>query len=198
MRITVISDIHGNATAFEAVLADIEKQGPMDAVYCLGDNVGYGPEPEKVMRLLREHGIPSVLGNHELAIIQPETLSWFNPTARRSIEKTAALLSDEAKACMAKFPTHLSSHGCRFVHGFPPDSVTTYLFEIDAVNIRQTLDLLSETIVFIGQRSKQRAPLQGKGPAQPGLPVPDQYRQRGPAKGRHQSGQIRDLRRRRA
>jgi predicted phosphodiesterase len=150
MRITVISDIHGNATALEAVLADIDELSGIDGVYCLGDNIGYGPEPEKVIKRLRDRNIPSLLGNHELAINQPETLSWFNPTARRSLEITRSLISGETKARIAGFPVYFSFGGCRFVHGFPPDSVTTYLFEVGPEEIRQTLNRLPEKIFFIG------------------------------------------------
>jgi len=150
MRIAVISDIHGNATAFEAVWADIEKQEGIEGVYCLGDNIGYGPEPEKVIAMVREHGIPAVLGNHELAVKQPESLSWFNPNARRSLEKTMTMLSREAKDYIAELPTCISFDDCRFVHGFPPDSVTTYLFEIDTAGIKYTLDRMSERMIFIG------------------------------------------------
>ncbi len=150
MRIAVISDIHGNATAFEAVLADLEKQEALAAIYCLGDNVGYGPEPEKVVSLLQRHQIPSVLGNHELAINKPETLSWFNPTARTSLERTMQMLSAETRTFLAGLPAFMIREGCRYVHGFPPDSPTTYLFEVYPEEIRQTLNRLEERIVFVG------------------------------------------------
>jgi len=150
MRIAIISDIHGNATAFEAVLADIDAHAAVEAIYSLGDNVGYGPEPEKVISMLAERQIPSVLGNHELAINQPEMLSWFNPMARRSLEKTTLFLSDTAKAHIADFRTSLTIDACRFVHGFPPDSPTTYLFEVAPDHIRYTLNQLAERLVFIG------------------------------------------------
>lgn len=150
MRIAIISDIHGNATAFEAVLADIDAQARIEATYCLGDNVGYGPEPEKVVSMLMKRQIPSVLGNHELAINKPQTLSWFNPMARRSLEKTAQFLSDTAKAHIASFSTSMTIDGCRLVHGFPPDSPTTYLFEVTPEHIRDTLNQLAEWLVFVG------------------------------------------------
>jgi diadenosine tetraphosphatase ApaH/serine/threonine PP2A family protein phosphatase len=90
------------------------------------------------------------MGNHELAITKPATLSWFNPTARLSLEKTASFLSADSKGYMAGFPTHMSLGACRLVHGFPPDSALTYLFEVDPDHIRSTLSLLPETIFFIG------------------------------------------------
>lgn len=150
MRIAIISDIHGNATAFDAVLADIDAHARVEAIYSLGDNVGYGPEPEKVISMLAERQIPSVLGNHELAINQPEMLSWFNPMARRSLEKTIHFLSDTAKAHIADFRTSMTIDACRLVHGFPPDSPTTYLFEVGPDHLRYTLTQLAERLVFVG------------------------------------------------
>ncbi len=150
MRIAIISDIHGNATAFEAVLEDIEHHAQVEAIYCLGDNIGYGPEPEKVISMLISHQIPSVLGNHELAINQPETLPWFNPAARTSLEKTMDLLSETAKAHIAGFSLSMTIGDCRLVHGFPPDSPTTYLFEVPPQHIQETLSEMEERIVFVG------------------------------------------------
>ncbi|MDZ7830520.1 MAG: metallophosphoesterase family protein [Desulfobacterales bacterium] len=150
MRTAIISDIHGNATAFEAVLADIDAHARVEAIYCLGDNVGYGPEPERVISMLMERQIPSVLGNHELAINEPQMLSWFNPMARRSLEKTAQFLSETAKAHIADFSSSMIIDGFRLVHGFPPDSPTTYLFEMAPDPIRDTLNNLAEWLVFIG------------------------------------------------
>ncbi|MBS3758743.1 MAG: metallophosphoesterase family protein [Desulfobacterales bacterium] len=150
MRIAIISDIHGNATAFEAVLADIEDNAEVEEIYCLGDNVGYGPEPDKVVSMLMAHQIPSVLGNHELAINRPETLPWFNLMARRSLEITMDFLSEAAKAHIAEFDACMTVGGCRLVHGFPPDSPTTYLFEVPPQEIKHTLDPMEERIVFVG------------------------------------------------
>ena len=150
MRVAIISDIHGNATAFEAVLADIEKHAGVEAIFCLGDSIGYGPEPEKVISMLMIHQIPSVLGNHELAINQPDMLSWFNPLARQSLEKTTDFLSETSKAYIAEFPTSLTIDDCRLVHGFPPDSPTTYLFELSPDDIKKALIGLEERLVFVG------------------------------------------------
>jgi predicted phosphodiesterase len=84
MRIAVISDIHGNYEACQQVLEDIDKT-QVDAVISLGDNIGYGPEPDRVIREIRARKIPSILGNHELAIKDEKYLKWFNPTARDSL-----------------------------------------------------------------------------------------------------------------
>ena len=65
MRIAVVSDIHGNLVALRQVLEDIDQSG-VDSAVCLGDNIGYGPEPEGVVNLIRKRNIPCVMGNHEL------------------------------------------------------------------------------------------------------------------------------------
>ncbi len=149
MKIAVISDIHGNASAFRKVLEDIEHAG-VSAVYCLGDNIGYGPEPEAVIQKLREYEIPSIIGNHELAVNDPDFLDWFNPIARTSLEKTTAFLSSETLDYIAGLPFYRIEHNCRFVHGFPPDSATQYLFEATQNRLAQTLARSEEKICFVG------------------------------------------------
>ncbi|MCF0060444.1 metallophosphatase family protein [Dyadobacter chenwenxiniae] len=67
MKIALLSDIHANLPAFEAVLEDLEKQQP-DAVYCLGDLVGYNVWPNQVISLVRKHGIATIAGNHDLKV----------------------------------------------------------------------------------------------------------------------------------
>jgi len=149
MRLAVLSDIHGNWDALTAVLADIDAGRP-DAVFCLGDCIGYGAEPERVIRTLRQCGISSTRGNHEQAVLEPERLEWFNLLARKSLVRTAEMLSGEALQLIAEFPAALTSHGCRFVHGFPPDSVTTYHFEVPSGERRRIIKSMTEKICFIG------------------------------------------------
>ena len=149
MRFAVISDIHANREALEAVLADIQRWQP-DAVYCLGDVIGYGPEPGAVIELLLKNAITSVRGNHELAVMTPRFLEWFNPIARVSIEKTTGLLRPGEVAAISRFPPVMSAHRCRFVHGFPPDRVKTYLFEASEYQLIRTLGQAVERICFVG------------------------------------------------
>jgi len=149
MRLAVISDIHGNFDALTAVLDDIDKSR-VEKVVCLGDCIGYGAEPERVIQTLHERDIPSTLGNHEQAVLEPERLAWFNPVAKDSLIKTVAMLSEETVRIIERFPNVLVSHGCRLVHGFPPDSVTTYSFELSPDDVRQVLDNLAEPVCFFG------------------------------------------------
>jgi diadenosine tetraphosphatase ApaH/serine/threonine PP2A family protein phosphatase len=149
MKIAVLSDIHGNMDAFAKVLEDIDRCRP-EAVYSLGDNIGYGAEPERVIQTLRRLQIPSVLGNHELAAQDPGFLSWFNPAARRSLSMTLEMLSDDSLNYIKGLPTHVTAHSLRFVHGFPPDSPTLYTFQVETRTKRRVVQELPEKICFVG------------------------------------------------
>jgi predicted phosphodiesterase len=149
MRIAVLSDIHGNMDAFEKVLEDIESCRP-DAVFSLGDNIGYGAEPERVIQTLMRLRIPSVLGNHELAANDPGFLGWFNPLARQSLAMTFERLSPDSLSFIKQLPTHLSAQGLRLVHGFPPDSPTLYMFQIETRQKHRILMGLPERVCFVG------------------------------------------------
>ena len=149
MRIAVISDIHGNATALRQVLEDIDSCGA-DTIICLGDTIGYGPEPEAAITMLRQRNIASIKGNHELAVNNPGFLEWFNPAARLSLEKTINTISPANQEYMTRLPHYITAFGCRFVHGFPPDSPTTYMFEVSAEETEKIMAEMSEPICFIG------------------------------------------------
>jgi fructose-1,6-bisphosphatase len=85
MKIAIISDIHGNYEALLSVKVDIQK-AQVDKIICLGDFIGYGPQPEEVAKYLIENEIPCVMGNHEKAIINPAALISFSSDAMLSIE----------------------------------------------------------------------------------------------------------------
>ena len=129
MRLAVFSDTHGNYDAFEQVLKDIE-QSAVDEVISLGDNIGYGPEPDRVIKKLKALKIPSVRGNHELAVEDEEYLNWFNPAARKSLIKTRKMLSKASLNHIAQLEPFILLDDCRFVHGFPPDSSLIYMFQV--------------------------------------------------------------------
>ncbi len=149
MRLAIISDIHGNLEAFRQVLLDID-QSEVDAVVCLGDCIGYGPEPEQVVTLLRQKNIPSVMGNHELGLVDRSYLKWFNAPTRQSLLLTHELLSSDTLDFMKSLQRVMIFQGCRFVHGFPPDSVTTYLYDISENELVRVFTELKEKICFVG------------------------------------------------
>ena len=149
MLLAVIADIHANLEAFQAVLADIDQKRP-EAVISLGDNIGYGPDPEAVLRLLCDRRIPSVRGNHEWAVADPARERGFNPQAREALARTRELLSRASVARVANYPTSLSLFGCRFVHGLPPNDTRTYLFEAGDVTLRRAFTRTPERLSFVG------------------------------------------------
>ena len=149
MRLAVISDVHGNLEALRSVLADIDRS-KADATVCLGDNVGYGPEPEAVVELVRQRNIPCVMGNHELGVVDADYLGWFNATARRSLEINRRLLSPATVDFLGTLPATLVQAGCLCVHGCPPASITTYLFEVRQTELLQLLPTLEQRICFVG------------------------------------------------
>ena len=149
MRLAVFSDIHGNLDALVQVLADMDRTR-IDSRFCLGDCVGYGPEPEEVIREIRALKIPWVMGNHELGLVDPSYLDWFNKPTRTSLLITRRLLSKKSLNYFKGLNPFLLDHDCRFVHGFPPDSITTYLYEVPDPEIHRILTALPERICFIG------------------------------------------------
>jgi diadenosine tetraphosphatase ApaH/serine/threonine PP2A family protein phosphatase len=149
MRLGILSDIHGNYDALQQVLADVDAS-LVDRMVCLGDSIGYGPEPETVIGEIRRRGISAIVGNHEMAVYDRVHLDWFNPMARRSLEKTLTMLSADSLAYITQLPYCRVMFDSRFVHGFPPDSALTYLFQVSTVELQQTLETMAEPICFIG------------------------------------------------
>ncbi|MBR9979792.1 MAG: metallophosphoesterase family protein [Desulfatitalea sp.] len=149
MRIAILSDIHGNYDALTPVLADLDKSR-VDRTVCLGDCIGYGPEPEAVIKEIRRRAIPTIIGNHELAVCDRVHLRWFNPLARESLEKTLTLLSDDSLAFIRQLPHSRVMPDYHLVHGYPPDSARTYLFQKSTLELQQTLSSMAPPICFIG------------------------------------------------
>lgn len=148
MLVAILSDIHGNLEALEAVWADMASF-PVDEIVSLGDMVGYGPDPEEVLRSVRERRVRCCMGNHELGIVSPMQRSWFNPTALKGLDLTAALLSAESREFIAALPRFLLLEGARFVHGFPPESVNTYLFQVEDFRVEDWF-VRGEGLAFVG------------------------------------------------
>ncbi len=149
MVFAVISDIHGNLEALKAVFGDIEHQ-EVSEVFCLGDSVGYGPEPEEVVTMLRRRNIPELMGNHELALLSASYYKKMNPSAQKSIDITRTLLSRETLEYMEDLPAFSVWHGARCVHGSPPDSITRYLFDPSTNDLEKLFRQFPEPLCFYG------------------------------------------------
>jgi len=99
----VISDVHANLEALEAVLNDIKNRGILD-VFFLGDAVGYGPNPKEVVKILYKTCRVMVAGNHDKAVVKPELDIYFNDMAREAIKWTRAVMSDDTKQILKDLP----------------------------------------------------------------------------------------------
>jgi len=97
MRYAIIADIHGNLVAFTAVLQDIENRGGFDEIWCLGDVIGYGPEPHACIELLRAYNHLCVAGNHDLAAVNQIDITSFNIDAAEANKWTSGQLTEEDK-----------------------------------------------------------------------------------------------------
>lgn len=148
MRVAILSDIHGNIEALDAVWLDMVPM-QVERVVCLGDVVGYGPNPEEAVASVRERGVLCCMGNHELGIVNASERAWFNDTAKKGLGLTASLLSEDSLRYMASLPRFLSLAGARFVHGFPPDSATTYLFHVEDEEVAAWFGR-GEALTFVG------------------------------------------------
>jgi predicted phosphodiesterase len=124
MRIAVLSDIHANLPALEAVRADLSD---IDQVWVLGDIVGYGPQPNEVVSTLQSMGARSVLGNHDGAAIGTVDPAYFNPDARKAIEWTAEAIDPNTRAYLATLPEVRRDGGLTAVHGSPRDPIWEYI-----------------------------------------------------------------------
>jgi diadenosine tetraphosphatase ApaH/serine/threonine PP2A family protein phosphatase len=124
MRIAVLSDIHSNLVALDAVLSHL---GSVDAIWQLGDVVGYGPDPDGVVARLGEVGAAGVRGNHDAAAVGGSEIEWFNPDARAAIEWTRDRISSKTKAWLQALPERLVDSDYTLVHGSPREPLWEYI-----------------------------------------------------------------------
>jgi predicted phosphodiesterase len=124
MRLAVLSDIHANLAALDAVCDEL---GTVDEIWVLGDIVGYGPQPNEVIRRLQELGARAVTGNHDGAAIGTVDASWFNPDAQAAIQWTATVLDENARAYLAVLPEVRRDGELTAVHGSPREPIWEYI-----------------------------------------------------------------------
>jgi predicted phosphodiesterase len=127
MRILIISDIHANLTAFETVLADAK--GEWEYVWCLGDVVGYGPDPNECCEMLRTLPHLCLAGNHDWAALGRLDIRTFNPDARKAVTWTQETLTRENVAYLEALPTTFVIGQYTLAHGSPREPVWEYILE---------------------------------------------------------------------
>ena len=147
MRIAVISDIHSNLPALEAVLADVDGEGP-DEIWCLGDIVGYGPHPNECVDLTRERATLSLCGNHDLAVLGAIDVSDFTGDAGAAARWTTGALGEPQAAWLRELSPSAERDGAELYHGSPRDAVWDYVLseQVALISILET----TAPVVLVG------------------------------------------------
>lgn len=148
MRALILSDIHANLEALEAVIVDAQSRGGFDSIWCLGDTVGYGPDPSACIDRIREFDLVSVAGNHDCAAIGLIDTSDFNAAAKVSANWTGAQLNSERQDFLAAMPLVVVQEPFTLVHGSLRDPIVEYLLDRDSA--LGTLALLETTYCLVG------------------------------------------------
>jgi len=144
VKFALISDIHANMESLEAVLAHI----PDDRrVLCLGDIVGYGPNPNECVALVRARAHATVLGNHDVAAVDGFGIEYFNPAARTAIEWTRGVIDADHAAWLDGLAYELRTDDYLMVHGAPVDYFTYILDKRDAARAFEATDA---PLIFVG------------------------------------------------
>jgi len=146
MRIMVFSDIHSNLTALEAVLA---AAGNVDAYWCLGDLVGYGPDPNECIALVRD--LPNLVcgrGNHDAATLGEVDQNTFNHEASLAITWTKRNLNAESQEFLLSLPERLLIDDITLVHGSPRNPVWDYI--MDAMTAERMFQFFDTRICLVG------------------------------------------------
>jgi diadenosine tetraphosphatase ApaH/serine/threonine PP2A family protein phosphatase len=137
MKIAVLSDVHANLAALQAVLADIDAVAPDAVIWHTGDIVGYNAEPNEVVALLRERGAAGVMGNHDAAVLGELDVKW-----------TATHITPENATWLHALPKISEMGAATLVHGSPREPLGEYV--IDAEGARENLLALSTPVLFHG------------------------------------------------
>lgn len=161
VRIAVLSDVHGNQEALEAVLADIRQQR-IDAIINLGDCVGYGPDPEICIDLIQKNCSVNLCGNHDYAVLHHA--EGFNPVARAAVDFVRELMRpdparpDPDKVRRWQFLETLSplyeAGDFEYMHGSPRQPITEYVLpsdpEIDPFKLESIFSAMGHPYAFVG------------------------------------------------
>jgi len=148
MRYAIIADIHSNLAAFAAVLEEIKRQGGVEELWCLGDIVGYGPDPHECIELLRQHKHVCVAGNHDLAAIGKLSTSKFNPDAAAACLWTAQQLTPKDIIYIENLPLVLQKGDFTMVHGSPKEPIWEYLISVGSA--RQNFTCFRSRFCLVG------------------------------------------------
>jgi predicted phosphodiesterase len=145
MHVLIISDIHANLAALEAVLAHavLSQNGHFDAVWCLGDLVGYGPNPNECVERIRNlPNLVCLMGNHDKAVLDETSIEVFNADARAALYWTRSVTSPETVAFLRALPEIAHVGNFTLVHGSPRQPIWEYILDR---TVAQEVLTMSET-----------------------------------------------------
>lgn len=148
MRALILSDIHANLEALEAVFEDAQVRGGFDVIWCLGDTVGYGPDPAACIERLLEFELVAVAGNHDCAAVGLSDASDFNDAAKAAVQWTANQLDAGQRDLLAALPMVSVQGSFTLVHGSLRDPIAEYL--LDRNSAMGTLALLKTRYCLVG------------------------------------------------
>jgi predicted phosphodiesterase len=147
VRVAVVSDIHANLAALEAVLAAVDLDPP-DEIWCLGDLVGYGARPNECCEIVRERAATCLGGNHDLAVRGTIDLSDFSGDAGIAAEWTRGVIDEESLAFLQTLDVKGAAHDVALFHGSARDPIWEYVLSDDAAAV--TLMLTDAQTVLVG------------------------------------------------
>lgn len=147
MRVAVVSDIHSNLHALEAVLAAIDAEAP-DELWCLGDIVGYGARPNECCAAIAERADVCLAGNHDLAVRGTIDLAEFGGEAGVAARWTREVLEPEAQKLLDRLEPQGSAHGVALYHGSARDPIWEYVLSDEAAFV--TIALANVPLVLVG------------------------------------------------
>lgn len=147
MRVAVVSDIHSNLHALDAVLEAIASE-TTDELWCLGDVVGYGPRPNECCALIEANAQVCLAGNHDLAVRGTLDLDEFHGDAALAARMNRAALTPEALAFLDRLEPQGNAHGVALYHGSARDPVWEYVLSDEAA--RATLAVAGSPLVLVG------------------------------------------------
>jgi predicted phosphodiesterase len=148
MKIAIISDVHGNLEALNETLSYIDAH-PVDALYCLGDVIGYGANPNECCELLRRRQAVSVVGNHDTALWDDEMLASFSPLAAAAMRWTRTAMKEEEQAYLHSLPLVVTAGDSTFVHS-SLDNPSDFPYLLSAADARTNLRLSTTAMCWIG------------------------------------------------
>src|SRR5947209_2350525 len=146
-RTAIISDVHGNLPAFEAVLADIEREG-VDAVWCLGDLVGYGAQPDECVALAKDRCDLCLIGNHDLVVLGKLDVDDFSMNAAIAASWTREHIAQESLDYLETLEPSNENHEIGLYHASPRDPVWEYV--LSAVAASACMDQMGPRVGAVG------------------------------------------------